>query len=170
MSAIASIWAGLLSEGLGIIRKLVPDKDLAKKLEAEFELFFTGRVFEVVMGQLRINEKEAEHSSIFVAGWRPFIGWVCGTALVWNFIAQPLMVWGLFAFNPDLMVLDPETGAQRPLPPELEIGELVTILLGMLGLSGMRTYEKRVGIERNTIKEPGEEKPKRRWWQRRGGE
>lgn len=101
----------------------------------------------LVQGQLEINKQEAQHASIFVAGWRPGIGWICGIALGWNFIIQPIVSWGAFVYGVDLDGM-----------PTLDTNELTTILLGMLGLGGLRTYEKRLGVARTAIaseKEPG---------------
>ena len=80
--------------------------------------------------QTQINKLEAQHRSLFVAGWRPFIGWVCGIALMYNFIIRDLLIF----MSPELSQL-----------PALQMGELMTVLLGMLGLGGMRTYEKMQG-------------------------
>lgn len=84
--------------------------------------------------QVELNKIEAGHRSVFVAGWRPFIGWVCGVSLAYNFILRDLMAW---------LILN--TGATASLPPELAMEHLLTILLGMLGLGGMRTMEKMNG-------------------------
>jgi len=83
------------------------------------------------LAQIEINKVEAEHRSIFVAGWRPFIGWVCGFALAYNFIVRDLIAWVIV-----------NTGAEASLPPALAMGELMTVLLGMLGLGAFRTVEK----------------------------
>ena len=77
--------------------------------------------------QTKINEIEATHRTVFVAGWRPFIGWVCGVALAYNFVIRDLFIWAL----------KPED-----VPPALQMEHLMTVLLGMLGLGGLRTYEK----------------------------
>ena len=77
--------------------------------------------------QAEINKIEAQHRTIFVAGWRPFIGWVCGFALAYNFILRDLLVW----------FIGPEQ-----VPPALQMEHLMTVLIGMLGLGGMRTFEK----------------------------
>src|SRR5210317_1620345 len=76
--------------------------------------------------QGEVNKIEAQHRSIFVAGWRPFIGWVCGVALLYNFILRDLIAW----LSPGVM------------PPALQMEHLLTVLMGMLGLGGLRTYEK----------------------------
>ena len=86
------------------------------------------------MAQIQVNQNEAKHSSVFVAGWRPFVGWVCGFALLYHFIAQPVIV--LF------------TGIETP---TFDMGTLTTVLMGMLGLGGLRTFEKSKGIARGGI-------------------
>lgn len=84
--------------------------------------------------QADVNKAEAANSSIFVAGWRPFIGWVCGIGLITQFVIGPLATWiaGLLGRAIEF--------------PTLDMGTLLTLLLGMLGLGGMRTYEKVNGI------------------------
>jgi len=82
---------------------------------------------ELISIQTKINEIEAGHRTVFVEGWRPFIGWVCGVALAYNFIIRDLFIWAL----------DPQD-----VPPALQMEHLMTVLLGMLGLGGLRTFEK----------------------------
>ena len=84
--------------------------------------------------QSEINKVEAAHKSVFVAGWRPFIGWVCGLALLYNFVLSGIMVWALMLSRAD-----------TPPPPVLHIDVLTTILYALLGLGGMRTFEKLQG-------------------------
>ena len=84
--------------------------------------------------QSEINKVEAAHKSVFVAGWRPFIGWVCGLALLYNFVLSGIMVWALMLSRAD-----------TPPPPVLHIDVLTTILYTLLGLGGMRTFEKLQG-------------------------
>lgn len=84
------------------------------------------KMMELVKVQSEINKMEAQHRSVFVAGWRPFIGWICGIALAYNFIIRDLIAW----VSPDVM------------PPAIQMDQLITILLGMLGLGGLRTFEK----------------------------
>ncbi len=86
------------------------------------------------VAQVELNKIEAQHRSRFVAGWRPFTGWVCGFALLYSFIIRDIIAWGLRLYNPNI----------EP-PPELAMEHLLTVLLGMLGLGGMRTYEKLKG-------------------------
>jgi len=84
------------------------------------------KMMELVKVQSEINKMEAQHRSVFVAGWRPFIGWICGIALAYNFIIRDVIAW----ISPDVM------------PPAIQMDQLITILLGMLGLGGLRTFEK----------------------------
>jgi len=119
----------------GPLDKLIPDK--GKKAEfthaLEMEILRTG------MAQMEVNKAEDQHPSVFVAGWRPFIGWVCGLALAWHFMGADLMNWLRLAFFPAM-----------PEPPQLAGTEtLVTVLLSMLGLGGLRTVEKLKGVSRD---------------------
>ena len=84
--------------------------------------------------QTIINQIEAQHRSVFVAGWRPFVGWVCGLSLAYNYIARDLLAWLLSIFAPSVTM-----------PPALAMEHLMTILAGMLGLGGLRTFEKLKG-------------------------
>ena len=86
------------------------------------------------LAQIDLNKQEAAHRTIFVAGWRPFIGWVCGVALLYNFILRDIFAWVIRLHD---KTIEP--------PPELAMEHLMTVLLGMLGLGGMRTYEKLKG-------------------------
>ena len=84
------------------------------------------------LAQIELNKIEAGHRSIFVAGWRPFIGWVCGFALLWHFILFDLLRWVTVNFFPHVTELPELTGTET----------LVTVLLSLLGLGAMRTVEK----------------------------
>ncbi len=140
--------AGLIKGALGPIMegvlRFIPDKGKRAEAKEQFEGQMLQAMTGLVQGQLDINKEQAKHPSIFVAGARPFIMWVCGVALLWQFLLQPMATWFLLAFG---------TGEIPPFP-QLDIGPLMTLLLGMLGLGGLRTYEKRLGIARQSIKEP----------------
>jgi hypothetical protein len=83
--------------------------------------------------QTKINAVEAQHRTLFVAGWRPFIGWICGVALAYNFVIRDLFIW---------------VTQTNEAPPALQMDHLMTVLLGMLGLGGLRTYEKIKGKDK----------------------
>ena len=127
-----------------ILERVIPDKNAREKAAHEIATMVEKQAHEQIMAQVEVNKAEAQHASIFVAGWRPAIGWICGVALAWNFVIQPLLLWLAWVF-PD--------GVDIATAPKLDSGELMTVLLGMLGLGGLRTYEKRVGVARKTIKE-----------------
>ena len=86
---------------------------------------------------VELNKIEAAHRSIFVAGWRPFIGWTCGAALAWHFLGHPLAEWANAVF-----------GTPPAVPPLLDDSNLMELVLAMLGLSGLRTFEKVQGRSR----------------------
>jgi len=124
--------------------KFIPDKNERARAKEQLEAQMLGAMTSLVQGQLDINKTEAQHGSIFVAGWRPAIGWICGIALGWNYILQPIISWAAFVYGTDLAAA-----------PSLDTAELTTILLGMLGLGGLRTYEKRLGVARRDIGKTG---------------
>ncbi len=91
----------------------------------------------LVQGQLEINKAEAQHKSIFVAGWRPFIGWVGGLALAYQFLLYPLLVW-IWA----VLQANGTVPANLEPPPTFDANVLFTIVTGMLGIGGMRSFDK----------------------------
>ena len=114
-----------------ILDKIFPNAEDAAK--AKLELLKLEQ--EGALKQIEINKTEASHSSIFVAGWRPFLGWSCGLIFTYNFLIQPLLLFILASTGNPVVDL-----------PKLESGEVMTVLLGMLGLGGMRTFEKIKGV------------------------
>ena len=126
--------------------KFIPDKNQRAEAKEQLESQMLTATMGLVQGQLAINLKEAEHGSIFVAGWRPFIGWTCGVALAWSFVLSPFVSWIAFINGVDLKEM-----------PVLDVGPLLTLVLGMLGLGGLRTYEKRLGVARTGVAPKGEE-------------
>ena len=115
-----------------VLDKFVQDKDLKAKLDHELNMAF----HEANLAQTEINKVEAASQNMFVAGWRPFVGWTCGVALLYHFLLLPLLHFILRA-----------TGNEVELP-EFDFSHLSTILMGMLGLGGLRTYEKLRGVSR----------------------
>lgn len=99
-----------------------------------------------VAGQLNVNAAEAKHDNIFVAGWRPFIGWVGGGAMAYQFIVYPFLIW-LWAIASALSWVP--SGAEPP--PVLEAGALFSIVTGMLGVGGMRSYDKAKGVNTKKV-------------------
>lgn len=115
-----------------VLGKFIPDKNLKMKLQKEMTMAF----HDANLAQIQLNKQEAAHKNIFVAGWRPFVGWTCGVALAYHFIVSPIIETILIAF-----------GITTDLP-SFEFSQLSSILMGMLGLGGLRTYEKMKGVSR----------------------
>ena len=115
---------------LGLLKGGDGRKSVAGNLAWEIREAIKGKELdpnEIIELQTKINEIEAGHRTVFVAGWRPFIGWVCGVALAYNFVIRDLFIW-----------ITKTTDS----PPALQMEHLMTVLLGMLGLGGLRTFEK----------------------------
>ena len=119
----------------GLLDKFIEDKDQKAKLAHDIATMAERHAHEANMGQLEVNKAEAQHRSIFVAGWRPFLGWGLSFAMVWHFVLVPMITFA-FAF----------AGADIPQLPEFDMDSLMTVLMGMLGLGGLRTYEKSRGL------------------------
>jgi hypothetical protein len=124
-----------LSKG---IDKIFPDKNEANKaklemlrLQQEGEFKELDLEFKAAAGQAAINLKEAENLSVFVSGWRPAVGWVCVSAYAFNYLALPILNWVSLWID-----------KAAPAIVALETGELTTLLFGMLGIGGLRTFEK----------------------------
>ncbi len=145
--------AGLLTKGvikgvLGIIDKVVPDANLRDKIkqavfdnEHELKTLAIKAEAEAKQGQLDINREEAKHSSVFVAGWRPFIGWICGFIFLYTYILRDFLVLAADRFGLDSSLL---------VSPDWSV--ILMVLGGMLGLGGLRTSEKVKGVARSGIK------------------
>ncbi|WP_417463207.1 3TM-type holin [Kordiimonas sp.] len=118
----------------GPLDKLIPDKNQKMQLEHEVTMAVLGSG----LSQMQVNKQEAAHRSVFVAGWRPAVGWVCAASLAWHFVLYDLAAWVQLAFFADT----------PPLPALSGTGELVTVLFSMLGLGGLRSFEKLKGLSR----------------------
>ena len=125
----------LLGPATQLLDKFVEDKDKKNELAHEIATMAERHAQELAKGQLDINKAEASHKSIFVSGWRPFVGWTCGVALCYHFILAPLILFGVGI-----------SGYTVPPLPEFDMGSLMTVLMGMLGLGGLRTFEKTKGL------------------------
>jgi hypothetical protein len=121
----------LIGPVTGLLDKFIEDKDQKAQLAHDLATMAERHAQELSKGQLEINKAEAQHRNIFVAGWRPFIGWTCGVALAWHFVISPFVIFGASM-----------AGFELPDLPEFDMGSLMTVLMGMLGLGGLRTFEK----------------------------
>ncbi len=109
--------------GLGnVLDEVITTKEEKAKVDIEFNKL-----------QTEINKLEAQHASIFVSGWRPFVGWVCASGLGFNYILRPIMNYVIILMNkPNIVPME-----------TLSMNEMLTLLTGMLGFGALRTYEKR---------------------------
>ena len=105
------------------ISRIWPDKSAAEQMQI-------AAAVQAVQAQMDVNKVEAAHPSVFVSGWRPAIGWICGAAFAWNWVGLPIAKMGLAI-----------AGVSLDLSPA-SMAEMMPVLLGMLGLSGLRSFEK----------------------------
>ena len=118
-----------------IIDRVIPDRTAADKAKAELLVMQTKGELDQLTGQLDINKIEAGHQSVFVAGWRPFVGWVCGVALAYAALFEPIMRFVA-------QVMFKYTGQF----PDINADITLQVLLGLLGLGAYRTYERVKGV------------------------
>jgi hypothetical protein len=123
-----------IAQGLKIFNKFIPDKGQQAEFENQYRLALLEADTRIVEAQLEVNKAEAENPNLFASCWRPFIGWICGIAMAYHFILQPLLIF-LLSINGQLVTL-----------PSFNMDSLNTVLFGMLGLGGMRSYEKVKGV------------------------
>ncbi len=124
-----SILNSLIGPVTGLLDKFIEDKDTKNVLAHEISTMAERHAQELAKGQLEVNKVEAAHKNMFVAGWRPAIGWICGFALMYSTILSPIL------------------GIWFTVPP-VDSSLLTTVLMGMLGLGAMRTVEKAKGVQR----------------------
>ena len=120
----------LLQLGSQLIERWIPDKAAQAKAEMDLLKLAGEQDFQATIKQIEVNIQEAQHQSIFVAGWRPFVGWICGLGLAYQAILHNLIEWlsGIYGF---------------PVPPAPDSDVLIYVLGGLLGLGALRTYERR---------------------------
>jgi len=131
---------GLLDGVVGVagkvLDKFIEDKDLKTKLNAELEK----EVIQLSKAQAEANIEQAKHPSLFVAGARPAIMWICAFGLAWQFVLSPLLSWTALMFDPTFVL------------PEIQTEGLISLVLALLGLGGMRSLEKTKGVARENMK------------------
>ena len=128
---IQALLPSILPAVTDVIGRFLPeDKEARAKAERQLEQQLATHLAKIDLAQLDINKTEAAHRSVFVSGWRPFIGWSCGVALAWSYVVTPILTFILA-----------QTGYLVQLP-SMNLGEMMPVLMGMLGLGGLRTFEK----------------------------
>ena len=132
-----SIINNLIGPVTGLLDKFVEDKDQKAKLAHELATMADTHAQQLALAQVQVNLAEAQSSSVFKGGWRPFVGWVCGIALLYHFILTPCILFGVALL-----------GINIPPLPAFDMSSLLTVLMGMLGLGGLRTFEKTKGVSK----------------------
>ena len=134
------ILSSLLPVATSIIDRVVPDKNAAKKAKLDMQRELTTAFNKANLAQIETNKIQAAHPSIFVSGARPAIMWICAFGLGWQFVFQPVAVWVLALTDAGVAL------------PIIETEGLMSLTLALLGLGGMRSFEKSKGVQRNNMK------------------
>jgi hypothetical protein len=119
----------------GLLDKVIPDAGERAKLAHEIATLAERQAHEIALAQIEVNKEEARSEKLFKSGWRPFIGWVCGIAFAYHFVGQPV-----------IMLVLAYLGLPAPYLPDFDMMSLMTVLGGLLGLGGLRTFEKYKGV------------------------
>ena len=130
-----SLLTTLIEPATKLLDKVIEDKDQKAKLAHELATMADRLAHEQQLAQIAVNKEEAASGSIFKGGWRPFIGWVCGIAFFYHFVLNPIILFVIAII-----------GIEIPTLPEFQMNTLLTVLGGMLGIGGLRTYEKQKGL------------------------
>ena len=131
-----NLLGSLIGPVTGLLDKFIEDKDTKNALAHEIATLSQKQAQEAMIAQLEVNKAEAAHKSLFVAGWRPFIGWVCGLGFFSNFIVIPVANFVLQLLSNPVII------------PMIDTSQMMPVLMGMLGLAGARSYEKMKGVSR----------------------
>ena len=126
----------LIGPVTSLLDKFVEDKDQKAKLAHEVATMAQRHAQELAKAQLEVNKAEAQHRSLFVSGWRPAVGWCCVFGMMGNFMVIPFTNFVLALLKIDVTV------------PLIDTATMMPVLMGMLGLGAMRTYEKRTGVSK----------------------
>lgn len=131
-----NLLSSLVAPVSGLLDKFIEDKDQRALLAHEIATLAEKQAQEQIVEQIKTNQIEAAHQSMFVAGWRPAVGWVCALAMLLNFILIPFINLGMEFAGQDIRL------------DLIEMDTMMPVLLGMLGLGGMRSYEKARSVAR----------------------
>lgn len=125
----------ILEIGAKLLDKVIPDKDAREKAQLELIKASQDQDFQLALAQIRVNEEEAKSDNIFKSGWRPSIGWTCSVAFILHFVAFPIINFVIVGLGYKEVVIS------------FDMTTLMTVLGGLLGIGGLRTYEKVKGIK-----------------------
>jgi hypothetical protein len=147
--AVNLVTGGVVDKAMAMVDKLIPDKNQAMLLKSQLETLRATQEHEsdmaevqLMLGQIAVNTEEAKSPSLFVAGARPAIMWICGFGIGWAFVLKPMVEWAYFLYTKAPLV-----GA-----PILDSGDLMALVTALLGLGGMRSFDKKQGTARDSLK------------------
>jgi hypothetical protein len=130
----------LIAPATKLIGKFIEDKDQKNKLAHDLATMAEKHAQELSKGQIEVNKEQAKHPSLFVSGARPAIMWVCCLGLLWQFFVGPILTWFTGIWFPEMI------------PPQLEVEGLITLVMSLLGLGAMRSFEKSKNVARDNLK------------------
>jgi hypothetical protein len=125
----------LIGPVTGLLDKFIPDADEKARIAHELATMSEKHAQSLALAQIEVNKAEAASGSVFKGGWRPAVGWVCASAFAYHFVLQPILLF--------VVAL---TGTELPTLPEFDMSTLLPVLGGMLGIGGLRSYEKKQGL------------------------
>lgn len=121
----------------GVVEKVIPDKVQQSVAKSELEKALIQNANTINLETIKTNQVEAGHRSVWVAGWRPAIGWSCSLGIAWLFIGHPIATWLAMINGVDEMVM-----------PTIPTDILLELTFAMLGMAGLRTFEKLKGVSK----------------------
>lgn len=130
-----SIITALIQPVTKLLDKVIPDADTKQRIAHEIATLAETQAHEIAKAQIEVNRTEAGNKNLFVAGWRPAVGWVCCLGMASNFLVIPLANFALALSGSSVVV------------PLIDLSTMLPVLMGMLGLGGLRTYEKTKGVK-----------------------
>ena len=128
------IFDTIISSATEILTRFIPDKNERAKAAHEIATMSQRHAHEIALAQIEVNKLEAQ-GNWFQSSWRPLVGWVCAASFAWHFVLQPVIVFGITM-----------SGGTVPALPEFDMASLMTVLGGLLGLGGLRTFERIKGV------------------------
>lgn len=142
MSILIPVISALSPIVSDLIDRAFPDSEKREQAKLDTMAKIQEQINALDLAQMEVNKAEASHSSMFVAGARPFVMWVCGIAFAYHYVLQPLLAFILANTGHDVVL------------PAFDMETLATVLMGMLGLGGLRSYDKLQGIDTKIVKLP----------------
>ena len=125
----------LIGPATKLLGKFIEDKETKNKIAFELSTMAEKHAQQLALAQIELNKAEAQSGSLFKGGWRPAVGWTCAIAFLYHFILKDLIIFGCAM-----------AGVTIPELPSFDMGTLLTVLGGMLGIGSLRTYEKQKGL------------------------